>query len=223
VIPKASIAVTRNYDFDFVAGYSQEPPYRISKPVSADPELHHAVRNALESSRPVNFPATIIADTVNASADSFYSSQGRQTLFSDHNTDLIENLQSLVRDLATLEMETFHIFHLAACWPGKIVASKPVLPPPATLPVRSNMSQPSLTQDTRDLSSVNENLVFRPHIKAAAVQMVFASRLSQNFITPEQVTDLEKWCGRGVLEALRGFEIAPERLHAEAGSVWELK
>ena len=34
VVPKASIAVNRNYDFDFLAGESEEPPYRFSKPVS---------------------------------------------------------------------------------------------------------------------------------------------------------------------------------------------
>lgn len=33
VIPKASVAVTRNYDYDFISGSSQESPYRISKPV----------------------------------------------------------------------------------------------------------------------------------------------------------------------------------------------
>lgn len=33
VIPKASVAVSRNYDFDFISGSSQESPYRISKPV----------------------------------------------------------------------------------------------------------------------------------------------------------------------------------------------
>jgi uridine phosphorylase len=33
VIPKASISVTRNVDFDFVHGESKEAPYRISQPV----------------------------------------------------------------------------------------------------------------------------------------------------------------------------------------------
>jgi len=222
VIPKASIAVTRNYDYDFFTGNSLESPYRISKPVSANPDLHLA---ALESSRPINSQVTIVADTVNASADSFYSSQGRQTSFPDHNTDLIEHLQSSISDLATLEMETFHIFHLAASWPGKFNTSKPAPPPLATSPVHPDMSQPSSTQDPPpDPSlSASEDIASSPKIKAAAAQMVFASRSSQDFITPEQVTELENWCARGVLEALRGFQIAPDRLHDEVGSVWELK
>ena len=61
-VPKGSIAVTRNFDYDFVSGNSQEQPYRLSKPVRpqlltpellrvtaasqvmADPILHDAVR-----------------------------------------------------------------------------------------------------------------------------------------------------------------------------------
>ncbi|KAI0344336.1 purine and uridine phosphorylase, partial [Trametopsis cervina] len=45
VVPKASIAVNRNYDFDFSTGISDEPPYRFSKPVYADAELRTAVRS----------------------------------------------------------------------------------------------------------------------------------------------------------------------------------
>ncbi|GBE78784.1 hypothetical protein SCP_0116770 [Sparassis crispa] len=53
--------------------------------------------------------------------------------------------------------------------------------------------------------------------------MVFASRTSQGFITPQQVGDVEAWAGRAVLEALTGFVIDQDRLHDEEGSVWELK
>lgn len=37
VVPRASVAVSRNYDFDFIAGVGDGPPYRISKPVRAAP------------------------------------------------------------------------------------------------------------------------------------------------------------------------------------------
>jgi len=53
--------------------------------------------------------------------------------------------------------------------------------------------------------------------------MIFASRLSQDFITPEQVDRLERWTGKAVLDALAEFEIAPERLDKEHGSVWEIQ
>lgn len=42
VVPGASVAVTRNVDFDFVSGGSVEPAYRISKPVgTASCPLHY--------------------------------------------------------------------------------------------------------------------------------------------------------------------------------------
>jgi len=222
VIPKASIAVTRNYDFDFTTGNSQECPYKISKPVSADPDLHLAVQKAFELARPPHSQTAIISNVVNASADSFYSSQGRQTSFPDYNADLIGNLQSSVSDLATLEMETFHIFHLAASWHGRITSSE--LPPPLTTsPVLPEMSQsPSTQPPPPDIRSF-EDPTQKPKIRAAAAQMVFASRSSQDFITPEHVIQLEHWTGQGVLEALRGFDIAPDSLHPETGSVWELE
>jgi hypothetical protein len=37
---------------------------------------------------------------------SFYSSQGRQTSFMDHNSDLIERLQAATPGLATLEVRS---------------------------------------------------------------------------------------------------------------------
>lgn len=71
-----------------------------------------------------------------------------------------------------------------------------------------DISHPSSTLDPPlDLPSSVDPI---SRIKAAAAQMVFASRLSQDFITPEQVTELENWCARGVLEALAGFKIGSE-------------
>lgn len=105
-------------------------------------------------------------------------------------------------------METFHIFHLAASWDGRITSSE-LLPPLTTLPVLPEMSQPSSTQSPPLNVDSSQDPVCKPKIKAAAVQMVFASRLSQDFITPEHVIQLENWTGQGVLEALKEFEIAP--------------
>lgn len=58
--------------------------------------------------------------------------------------------------------------------------------------------------------SLEEVSSSRSVIRAAAAQMVFASRSSQDFISPEQVNEVEKWSGRGVLEALSKFDIPPE-------------
>ncbi|KAF8067045.1 nucleoside phosphorylase domain-containing protein [Lyophyllum atratum] len=219
VVPKASVAVNRNVDFDFLnPAECHEPAYRISKPVPADPTLHLQVQKALEAAKPLASSNAILAGTVNASADSFYSSQGRNTSFPDHNEELIEILQASTPDLATLEMETFHLYHLAACWGGGRVAAKVGEPPLTTGPVEPVLSvppSPTVPVTFPRLASPDTT------IRAAAAQMVFASRTSQDFITPDQVAELERWTGVGVLNALSGMEISVDRLHPEKASVWE--
>lgn len=228
-IPRSSVSVNRNYDFDFVTGDSHEPPYRISKPVNADPVLHDAIRNALHKTRPPGIDVPIVDYTMNASADSFYSSQGRQTSFPDHNADLIRQLKESHEDLGTLEMETFHILHLAASWPGQARVEQTIKPPISTLPVTPVISPPPQPSSQGQPPSVSESdshgdlMTPRPSIRAAAAQMVFASRTSQEFITPEQVVKIEAWSGRAVLEALTSLDLDQNRLHPERGSVWALQ
>ncbi|KAI0353249.1 purine and uridine phosphorylase [Trametes cingulata] len=229
VVPKASIAVTRNYDFDFVTGHSEEQPYRTSKPVFADSDLHRAVVDSLNRTRPSSVATPIVDHTLNASADSFYSSQGRQTSFPDHNADLIDRLMSEHKDLATFEMETFHILHLASCWHFEAHGASKEAPPltrDATAPSIYPAHPPSTQSDIPDVATSavgHKPLRPPPRIRAAAAQMVFASRTSQDFITPQEVASIEAWTGRAVLEALVGFEIESDRLHEESGSVWEIK
>ncbi|PIL30009.1 hypothetical protein GSI_07920 [Ganoderma sinense ZZ0214-1] len=230
VAPKGSICVTRNYDYDFVTGSSQEEPYRLSKPVMADPVLHDAVVKSLRATQPPEIKTSIVDHTLNASADSFYSSQGRQTSFPDHNSDLIPRLVAAHKDLATLEMETFHILHLAACWAiGAKTGTADAAPPlhhAATAPSIPPVHAPSTQTRIPDVAASATGaapLSPPPRIRAAAAQMVFASRTSQDFITPQEVAAIEAWAGRAVLEALVGLEIKPDRLHEEVGSVWELK
>ncbi|KAI0757711.1 purine and uridine phosphorylase [Daedaleopsis nitida] len=229
VAPVGSIAVTRNYDYDFVSGKSEEPPYRTSKPVKADPILHDAVVAALNATRPSEITTPIVSHTMNASADSFYSSQGRQTSFPDHNADLIARLTSEHKDLATLEMETFHILHLASCWGVGAESSSADAPPvphaaaAASIAPTHAPSTQTAVPDVAASSVSGEPLQPRPRIRAAAAQMVFASRTSQEFITPQQVTAIEAWTGRAVLDALVGLAVPPDRLHDEQGSVWEIK
>jgi len=228
VVPKASIAVTRNYDFDFTAESSNEVPYRISKPVSADPELHEGIKAALEKTRPEAMQNPVLHQTINASTDSFYSSQGRQTSFPDHNETLIAQLLTDHADLATFEMETFHILHLAASWPTYSHHAPTITPPLSALPVSPSISSshpPSTQNEPPDVSvSAPDGHILRPRprIRAAAAQMVFASRISEAFITPQQVIEVEAWSGKAVLEALATFAIDSDRLHAEQGSVWEM-
>ena len=91
-------------------------------------------------------------------------------------------------------METFHLYHLAACWGGRSPAGTAHAPPLTTGPVKPIISQlepssPSVTTPTPQVPL--QDTV----IRVAAAQMIFASRTSQAFITPEQVTELEIWTG----------------------------
>ncbi|KAJ7158120.1 nucleoside phosphorylase domain-containing protein [Mycena filopes] len=218
-IPKSSVAVERNLEFDFVNPEEcTEQPYRISKPVLADPEFHSQVHKCLAAVKPDDGKSVIFAGSVNASADSFYSSQGRQTSFPDQNETLIEHLQASVKDLATLEMETFWLYHLAASWTGRKRTGGAHAPPLATSPVQPTASHESTAPKVAPNTLAGHDTV----IRAAAAQMVFASRTSQGFITPEEVAVLEEWTAKGVLDALAEMQIAPDRVHAEEGSVWAL-
>ncbi|KAG1879992.1 purine and uridine phosphorylase [Suillus subluteus] len=216
VLPASSVACTRNVDFDFASCDPWEVPYRLSKPVSADPDLHRALYDALEATRPPSLKTLVVSNAVNASTDSFYSSQGRQTSFQDHNASLIDHLKAAVSGLDNARGTCFFTEIM-------VLSSSAVNPPLATVPVVPAFSGiPSGISEKVEvpLPSLDEDTSSRPVIRAAAAQMVFASRSSQAFISPDQVNELERWSGQGVLEALVRFDVAPERLHPISGSVW---
>ncbi|KAL5519701.1 hypothetical protein ACEPAG_1361 [Sanghuangporus baumii] len=236
VVPTASVAVRRNYDYDFLnsTNSANGPAYQITKPVAADPQLQTFLANKLRSATPLDPPAVIIDNAVNASADSFYSSQGRQTAFPDHNETLIDDLIKEVPGLATLEMETFHLLHLASVWRPRHVQVDTVAPPvpPTSLPVSPSITPPPTSDDYPPAATssnsaytkagVSDSTVANtPRIRAASVQMIFAQRRSQDFIAPSRVAALEEWSGRVVLGALTSFHIPAENLDAESGTVWE--
>lgn len=105
-------------------------------------------------------------------------------------------------------METFHLYHLAKNYvPTSPRPLGDVEPPAASQPV-------SLTLESATGSSQpkvpNQGMALPPRIRAAAAQMVFAARLSEAFITPEEVIELERWSGCGVLEALIGIDLPAE-------------
>ncbi|KAJ3479213.1 hypothetical protein NLI96_g9216 [Meripilus lineatus] len=244
VIPSASIAVNRNYDYDFINGSTDKEPYRVSNPVLADSELCTAVRRlspvyrfiwkifpqvqgGFERTRPSGMGNQITINTLNASTDSFYSTQGRITSFPDHNAKIIEDLKSLHTNLATFEMETFHLFHLARSWPAPSEQVSDVTPPISSQPAALSISpQQSIQHSPVDVAQVSSDKqssdTRQPRIRAASAQMVFAARGSRDFIKPEDVVELEGWCARAVLEAVTSFKIDTECLHEEKGSVWEL-
>lgn len=100
--------VTRNYNH-FTKWDSVEP-YKISEPFLANASLTGRLFDTLKAK--LDDDRLIIGQ--NATADSFYSSQGRlDTSFLDDNQTLIESLIRL--ETSTLEMESGMLLHLANC------------------------------------------------------------------------------------------------------------
>lgn len=115
-------------------------------------------------------------------------------------------------------METFHLLHLASCWPRRSNTPRAgPAPPPACEPAETHVvdsvvapatsfvpQSPSIPRTTAT------DVVTGPRIRAAAVQMIFADRTSQVFITPEQVHALENGVAIGLLEAIIAYDIGEE-------------
>ena len=138
-------------------------------------------------------------------------------------------------------METFHLFHLASCWNARSTPHESHPSPLTTTAVQPNILRPPSTPLPAPTLTNTTPLSAKSAIKAAAVHMTFASRTSQEFITPQQVLDLEAWAGRRVLTALCAFHINDtvgtvdhyrflfdtdssqrrQELHPEEQSVWK--
>ena len=89
-------------------------------------------------------------------------------------------------------METFHLYHLAKCWSGGQPEQAVPIVPLATGPVRPAVSKtPPAGEATLERPLAGKDTV----IRAAAVHLVYASRTSQDFITPSEVSALEDWTG----------------------------
>eukprot|EP00743_Colponemidia_sp_Colp-15_P001474 GILK01001613.1.p1 GENE.GILK01001613.1~~GILK01001613.1.p1 ORF type:complete len:300 (-),score=40.60 GILK01001613.1:193-1053(-) len=119
VASKGAVSITRNFDA-FLTKDGDLPPYTFSQPVLPDKELSAL----LASSCHEEIGDSHVFEGLNATADSFYSSQGRTgTQFDDRNEDLITLLKERYPEVTTLEMETFQLFHLAHCSKGTVKAS----------------------------------------------------------------------------------------------------
>lgn len=113
--PTGSIGVVSNamtiqtqYDHWDESGASL-PPYVFSKPIPSDPVLHDLLLKTLQ---PVDSSVRNIE--LHASADCFYSAQGRtDPNFDDDNSELVNQLVKEYPTLSSFEMETAHLYHLA--------------------------------------------------------------------------------------------------------------
>lgn len=182
----------------------------MSKPVYGDSALRQSLLDEFDRALP-SAPsltshnngkqvASYLPTFLNASADSFYASQGRSTAFPDANEGVLELLASLDDgsknrgkgksggDCKTLEMETHHLFHLAACWNRRYHYA-------------GSSNEDSVKAEGRGYEP-EERPYIGTRIRTAAVHTVFADRRTRAFITPQLVDAVETWAGKAVLEAL---------------------
>ena len=112
-VATGGVMVTKNYDHwrhqytDSQYSAIDSVPYLISSVIPSDKELTEQLILQLEK-------VAKVAKGIDATADSFYSSQGRTDIsFGDENENLIELLREKVPGCETLEMESAMLLHLA--------------------------------------------------------------------------------------------------------------
>lgn len=116
--------------------------YALSGVVAPDAAVAAAMRDALAGAL-----GERLVEGLNASADGFYGSQGRiDANFDDRNGGLVERLRAAHPDVASLEMESYQLLHLARCSRGTIRAAT------AAIVVAGRDSGDSITTD--DLHAV---------------------------------------------------------------------
>lgn len=112
VVANQSYGILTDYDAYHITdpSLSSLACFKLTKPLQPDLALHKklvtSLTNALES-----FP---VVEATDATADTFYGSQGRlDPSFDDRNASLIDQILEQHPDTASLQMETFHLYHLA--------------------------------------------------------------------------------------------------------------
>lgn len=204
VVCSRSLAIWSNYDYfqlskeekERLKGEPAQSPYLMSRPIAGDQDLHDSLTANLKKTVE---EGKVFSDVLHSSADTFYAGQGRTDLnFLDENQGLLESLSKLNPPPVTLEMETTHLFHLAAI-------------------NRHTSTQTSLSDTSLKPDEFSQG---KGKIKVAAAHITFAGRISGDFIGPQVIEKLEFQAGKGCLQTLVGQEIHPNDLHPAEGSVW---
>lgn len=113
------VSITRNPDAFASDADGSETAYMYSKVIPGDA----ALTELLAKHMALQVPSELIYNGVNASACSFYASQGRiDANFDDRNEAVLDDLEKRCPTVVCCEMETSHMFDLARCSKGSIRA-----------------------------------------------------------------------------------------------------
>ncbi|KAF8930863.1 nucleoside phosphorylase domain-containing protein [Dissophora ornata] len=198
-VPSGSYLVQRNVDYfsEDASPATATKPYHLSKVFEADPDITQTLVKNMSS----KLGSDHVWSGINATADSFYSSQGRQdNNFVDANQELFEELVKHNPKTMTLEMETFVLYHLA----------------------KTSTGAPLIKSAEAKNGTASAEVLKKNSIRAGACMMVFAQRKTNGFISKEDVARVEPMAGKAVFDSLVEVQLgAEEELHPSAGSVWE--
>ncbi|GAA6056728.1 hypothetical protein JCM3770_005868 [Rhodotorula araucariae] len=116
-VPEQALQISTNYAHWHADITEKPPPYSFSPPIPADAALQASLVFGLRDSV-ASSTCEVRSLPLHASADCFYSSQGRiDRNFQDDNDTLIDDLLAAHPRCASLEMETAHLLHLSRLSP----------------------------------------------------------------------------------------------------------
>lgn len=112
VVADQSFCMTTNYD-----AYHQNKPsasvfdyFHFTSPIKPTASLHKMLVTFL--SKKDDLFSTV--EATDSTADFFYSTQGRiDDQFDDQNADLLDTILGVYPNIGSLQMETYHLFHLS--------------------------------------------------------------------------------------------------------------
>ncbi|GAA6016310.1 hypothetical protein JCM11491_006811 [Sporobolomyces phaffii] len=112
-VPEGALTIATNYNYFHSSastpGDAKEEPYLISNPIKADAGLQRHLYETLEKEA-TDEETEVRSLKLHASADCFYSSQGRiDNNFQDDNKDLISTLLKRNPDCASLEVHNLFL------------------------------------------------------------------------------------------------------------------
>ncbi|CAG8538582.1 3527_t:CDS:2 [Diversispora eburnea] len=231
VVPKGAFAVTKNFDYFY--NYYEDPdmtkneeknmkPYNVSEVFYADQEICELLKTKL-----LNYlPANEIHTGLNATCDSFYSSQGREDdNFADHNKELLTYIKKKHPQAESLEMETFMLYHLAKCSNDALLIKrkKSITKERINEIDKMNENKTNLEIEIK----YDENIITtikkpKNSIRAAATMMIFADRKTDEFIDSSRKKYLETIAGLAVLDVLVSIKLEEEQENDDNEGVWNL-
>ncbi len=121
VVANEAFGIVTQYEAYHQKDVSEPEYFHITALIEPDASLHAALVAQLSTEFNGSFP---VVEAPTVAADSFYGSQGRiDPQFDDHNEDLIDSMMVRYPTTGAIEMETYHLFHLAKISTTKIRAA----------------------------------------------------------------------------------------------------